>query len=157
MPRNILLIVEGSVDEQSIFEDAFSQYGFHPTTVKEKINVEDIGQFEKLQFELGKNNVIIVQGPRNRIHGFLKMYNEKEMSIERFFSHSYEYFSAIFLIYDVDHNDCDDVREMFRRFPDESTGMLLLSSPCIEVLGDSNHARSETKYHRLKEYNMTNQ
>lgn len=29
MPKNFLLIVEGSVDEQNILGDAFAQYGFH--------------------------------------------------------------------------------------------------------------------------------
>ncbi|GEM_PF-888345 len=152
MPKNILLIVEGSVDEQNIFGDVFSKYGFNAIISDEKMDVEGVGQFEKFQYRLNSNNVVIIQGPRNRIHDFLKLFNEHEMSIERAFSYSYAFFSGIFLIYDVDHNDCDDIEEMFKRFSDESTGMLLLSSPCIEVVADYNHNRGESKYYRLSEY-----
>lgn len=152
MPKNILLIVEGSVDEQNIFGNVFSKYGFNTIISKEKMNIEDIGQLEKFQYSLNNNNIVIIQGPKNRIHDFLKLFNENEMSIERAFSYSYAFFSGIFLIYDVDHNDCDDVEEMIKKFPDESTGMLLLSSPCIEVIADYNRDRKETKYSRLSEY-----
>lgn len=152
MPKNFLLIVEGSVDEQNILGDAFTQYGFHAIVSEEKMNVENIGRFEKFQYESHRNNVVIIQGPRNRIHDFLKFFKEDEMSIEKMFSYTYGFFSGIFLIYDVDHNDCEDVEEMFGRFCDESTGMLLLSSPCIEVLGDTHHERVEAKYCHLKEY-----
>lgn len=152
MNKNILLIVEGSCSEQNIFSNVFLKYGFNTIVSDEKINVEDIGRFNKFQFELDKNNIVIIQGPKNRIHDFLKFYNENEMSIEKFFNYSCDFFHAIFLIYDVDHNDCDDVEEMFRRFSDETTGMLLLSSPCIEVIADYNHNRGESKYFHLKEY-----
>ena len=152
MNKNILLIVEGSVDEQNIFGDVFSSYGFNTIISDEKMNIDGFGQFEKFQYKLNKNNVVIIQGPRNRIHDFLKLYNENEMSIEKAFSYSYAFFSGIFLIFDVDHNDCDDIEEMFRRFSDESTGMLLLSSPCIEVLADYNRTREEMKCRHLKEY-----
>lgn len=152
MNKNILLIVEGSVDEQSIFGDVFSRYGFNTIISDAKMDVENVGQFEKYQYQLNNNNVAIIQGPRNRIHDFLKLYNENEMSMEKAFSYSYAFFSGIFLIYDVDHNDCDDVEAMFQRFSDESTGMLLLSSPCIEVIGDYDRERGESKYHHLAEY-----
>lgn len=149
---NILLIVEGSVEEQTVFGEIFTKYGFNTIISKEKMNVENVGQFEKFQYQLNNNNVVIIQGPRNRIHDFLKFYNENEMSIERTFFYSYAFFSGIFLIYDVDHNDSEDVEEMSRRFSDESTGMLLLNSPCIEVLADFKRGRKESKYSRLKEY-----
>ena len=152
MNKNILLIVEGSVDEQNIFSNAFLKYGFNTIVSDEKMSIDGIGQFEKFQYQLDKNNVVIIQGPRNRIHDFLKLFDENQMSIERAFSFTYGFFAGIFLIYDVDHNDCEDIETMYERFPDESTGMLLLSSPCIEVLADYNRQREEAKYHRLKEY-----
>ena len=152
MNKNILLIVEGHVFEKSIFGDAFLKYGFNTIVSNQKMDVEGIGQFEKFQYQLNKNNIVIIQGPKNRIHDFLKMFNENEMSIEKVFSYTYAFFSGIFLIYDVDHNDCDDVEAMFKRFSDETTGMLLLSSPCIEVIADFNRERGETKFAHLKEY-----
>lgn len=152
MNKNILLIVEGSVTEPNIFNDVFLKYGFNAIVSGEQMDIEDAGQFEKFEYSLDKNNVVIIQGPRNRIHDFLKLYNENEMSIEKAFSYPYAFFSGIFLIYDVDHNDCDDVEEMYKRFSDESTGMLLLSSPCIEVIADYNRERGESKYSHLSEY-----
>ena len=152
MSKNILLIVEGSVYEQNIFGDVFSKYGFNTIVSNQKMDVDGVGQFEKFEYQLEKNNIVIIQGPRNRIHDFLKLYDENEMSIEKVFSYSYAFFSGIFLIYDVDHNDCDDVELMYKRFSDESTGMLLLSSPCIEVIADYDRQRSESKFKHLKEY-----
>ena len=152
MNNNYLLIVEGGVDEQNIFDCIFSKYGFKTIKSKEKMELEDVGQFERFEYSLNKSNIVIIQGPRNRIHDFLKYYDENEMAVEKAFEYPYAFFKGIFLIYDVDHNDCDDVKEMFRRFPDESTGMLLLSSPCLEVVGDYNRGRTEEKYSHLKEY-----
>ena len=152
MNKNILLIVEGSVTEPNIFNGVFSKYGFNTIVSGEKMDIEDAGQFEKFEYSLDKNNVVIIQGPRNRIHDFLKLYNENEMSIEKAFSYPYAFFSGIFLIYDVDHNNCGDIQEMFNKFSDESTGMLLLSSPCIEVIADYNHERGECKFSHLSEY-----
>lgn len=154
MNKNILLIVEGSVYEQNIFGNVFSKYGFNTIISNEKMDVDGIGQFQRFEYQLNKSNVVIIQGPRNRIHDFLKLYNENEMSIERAFSYSYAFFFGIFLIYDVDHNDRDDVKEMYNKFADESTGMLLLSSPCIEVIADYNRNRGETRYSHLKEYKL---
>ena len=154
MGKNILLIVEGSVSEQNVFGDVFTKYGFSVTISKEKMNVEDVGQFECFQYSLNENNVVIIQGPRNRIHDFLKLYDSNEMEIERAFSYSYAFFQGIFLIYDVDHNDEEDVTAMFNKFQDESTGMLLLSSPCLEVVGDYNRERDKEIYHRITEYKI---
>lgn len=152
MNKNILLIVEGSVYEQNLFGDVFSKYGFNTIVSNQKMDVDGVGQFEKFEYQLDKSNVVIIQGPKNRIHDFLRLYDENEMSIEKAFSYSYAFFSGIFLIYDVDHNDCDDVELMYKRFPDESTGMLLLSSPCIEVIADYDRHRGESRYAHLKEY-----
>lgn len=152
MNKNILLIVEGSVSEQNIFNCVFSKCGFNTIISGEKMDVEDVGQFERFEYQSEKTNIVIIQGPKNRIHDFLKMYNENEMSIEGAFSYAYAFFSGIFLVYDVDHNDCDDVEEMYKKFADESTGLLLLSSPCIEVIADYNRKRGESKYSHLSEY-----
>ena len=150
MNKNILLIVEGSVDEQNIFGHIFSKYGFNAIISNQKMDILGIGQFEKFEYQLNKNIIVIIQGPRNRIHDFLKLYDENEMSIEKIFSYSYAFFSGIFLIYDVDHNDCEDIELMYKRFSDESSGMLLLSSPCIEVIADFDRNRGESKYNHLK-------
>lgn len=152
MSKNILLIVEGNVDEQDIFSKIFLKYGFNTIISKEKLNLENIGQFDKYEYSSNKENVVIIQGPRTRIHDFLLLIQDPNISIEKIFKYSYAYFQNIFLIYDVDHNDCDDIEKMYNQFQDESTGMLLLSSPCIEVIADYKRDRKEEKYYHLGEY-----
>ena len=151
MNDNYLLVVEGAKTEKNIFQCVLEKYGFNVVRVDEKLDVENIGQLECVEFSNDKKNVIIIQGPKNRIHDFLNMYNDKEDSIEKAFSLSLTRFKGIFLMYDVDHNDQEDIEKMFSKFQDESSGMLLLSSPCIEVLGEYNF-KQELKYNHLKEY-----
>ncbi len=154
MAKNFLFIVEGEIDEKTLFSRVLERYGFNAIVCGEKLDLENVGQLSKLEYSLDTNNIVIIQGPRNRIHDFLKYYNDNCYSVERAFHYEYAYFKGIFLIYDVDHNDCDDVSEMFAKFNDESSGMLLLSSPCIEVLGDYDLDRKEEKYHRINEYKV---
>lgn len=149
---NILLLTEGSVDEQDIFSEAFSRYGINSIPIKKRIIDLDIGQFCESEISTDKLNVFIIQGPRNRIHDFLKFLEDPNISIEKIFGYQYAFFQKIFLVYDVDHNDYKDVEQMHKLFSDESQGLLLLSSPCIEVLADFNKCRGTTKYHRLSEY-----
>ena len=57
------------------------------------------------------------------------------------------------MIYDVDHNDNEDVELMFNKFNNESDGLLLLNSPCLEVLADINvDEKRELKFNHLNEY-----
>ena len=154
MSKNILLIVEGNRTEKEIFEKAFEKIGYNIIQPEEKLTIDFDTSIEVIRskYSKDKDNIVIIEGPRNRIHDFLKYYDENTMSLDRIFSDSPNYFSSTFLIYDVDHNDNEDVEEMFRRFQDETTGMLLLSSPCIEVLGDYNRNREKGKYNHLGEY-----
>lgn len=152
MSKRILLIVEGKTDEQNVLGNAFRKYGFETIVSNESLNIENIGAFRKFEYSSSKDNVVIIQGPRNRIHDFLKLIRNEYVSIEKIFSYAYAFFQNIFLIYDVDHNDCSDVSEMFSRFSDESSGMLLLSSPCLEVLADYDRNRTEERYSHLSEY-----
>lgn len=150
---NILLIVEGKKDEPTVFSKVFASYGYNPIVLRQSIEVEGLGTWSKSELAKGKSNVVIVQGPRNRIHDLLLDLSKEEVSVERYFHYDYASFSATFLIYDVDHNDPDDLKRMFRLCSDEgSSGLLLLSSPCFEVIADYDHNRGESKYRHLKEY-----
>ncbi len=139
MSKKFLLIVEGSKTEKNIFTEIFKKYNF---------SVKDCG---KLQIEGDKNNLLsqfylsdtnknsdvyIVEGPRNRIHDWLSLFDKQQCDFERLFSELNSCFAGIFIIYDVDHTSKDELSKMFERYQDETTGLLLLSSPCIEVLGD---------------------
>ena len=152
MSNKFLLVVEGEKTEPNVFSKILEQYGYNVISCEEKLDFEDLNQFVKYDYDNGKNNVVIIQGTRNRIHDMLKIYKENEYSFEKMLSMHGDFFQGIFLMYDVDHNDCEDLEEMYHRFPDESSGLLLLSSPCIEVLGDYDLSRGECKYNHLEEY-----
>ena len=154
MAKNrFLLIVEGEKTEPTIFKRVLEKYGYNVIKCDEKLDIENFNQLSELEFENEKNNVVIIEGPRNRIHDFLKVYNENTDSFEKLLSIHSELFQGIFLMYDVDHNDCEDINEMFSKFNDEtSSGLLLLSSPCIEVLGDFDTSRKEERFKHIKDY-----
>lgn len=147
--KKYLFITEGSCDEQTIFEKILIKYGFN--VVSNNVFVGQDG-LQQVELSSNKDNVIIIQGPRNRISDFLKHYNKNQEDLESFFNFCKNEFQGIFLIYDVDHNSEQEIVDMFNMFNDESSGMLLLSSPCLEVLGDFDKTRNFLMYHHLSEY-----
>ena len=151
MHDNYLLIVEGSKTEQNIFTSILTKYGFNVIKSNKKVNIDNKFYLDRFDLNKDMQNIIVIEGPKNRIHDFLVMYNDKEESIEKYFELASDSFKGIFLIYDVDHNDKDDIKLMYNKFSDESSGMLLLSSPCIEVLGEYDLNRV-VKYNHLKQY-----
>lgn len=153
MSRNYLLIVEGQKTEKNIFESIFK--GCDINVFKcEKIDLK----YEKENFFAGaytisKNDkVYLIQGPRNRIHDWLKLMNTEHEDFERFFDGLNEQFAGVFIIYDVDHTSKEDLEAMFNKYNDETdAGLLLPSSPCIEVLADIEHT-DELQCESLKTY-----
>lgn len=73
MPNNYLLVVEGAKAEKNILQTVFERYGFNVIKCKEKISVESFGDFYKYELKADANNVVIVEGPRNRIHDFFEI------------------------------------------------------------------------------------
>ena len=76
-------------------------------------------------------------------------FNQNEEDFEKYFNYHSKYFQGIFLLYDVDHNSNVDIGNLMNKFNDEFTGMLLLSSPRIEVIGDFNRNRKENRWTHL--------
>lgn len=150
MDDNYLLIVEGSKTEPNIFSSVLTKYGFNVIVSNKKIDTGYGIELDYSNFKNNQKNVFIIEGPRNRIHDFLVLYNKND-SLERALKFANNSFKGIFLIYDVDHNDEKDIKEMYEKFKDESSGLLLLSSPCIEVLGEYNHDRV-VECNRVTEY-----
>jgi len=140
MENNYLLIVEGRKTEPNIFQSVLVKYGFNVVVSDEKLDTAYDIELNYTNFKKDQNNVFIIEGPRNRIHDFLKYYNSND-SLEKALRFANNSFKGIFLMYDVDHNDEEDIKEMYDKFKDESSGLLLLSSPCIEVLGEYDHER----------------
>lgn len=155
MINNYLLIVEGEKTEPELFSRILESYGFHVEIAKEKHDVNLPFEVSLKNASKDKINVLIAQFKQNRIHDFMIKFNKSEEDLGRYFNMEPNYFKAIFLIFDVDHNERKDLEECMNKFNDESSGLLLISSPCIEVLADDKfflEDRCETYYHIKKDY-----
>lgn len=129
---NILLIVEGKT-ECDIFRYVLPKYGFNEIIIEEPICKNK--NFSNFKFSSTKDNIIVIEGPKNRIKDVVKNLEDTD-DFYRYFVTPTIKFAGIFLIYDVDHNSHDVIKNAFNKLSDESTGMLLLNCPCVEVLGD---------------------
>ena len=138
MNKKFLIITEGSVTEPTIFVNIFKKYGF---TVEEKgqikvdIDNANVDIFGKYEISNNRNDIVVVaQGPGNRIRDLLLLYDSKKYDIEKFFTNTREYFAGVFLLYDVDQTINAILDAAFSKFNNEQDGLMLVSSPCIEVL-----------------------
>ena len=138
MTKNYLLIVEGKVTEKDILSSVFERYGFKTYDCGQIDFSEELKEFVLTKLNTpNEDNIFIVQGPRNRIHDWLRLIDTKQDDFERYFRDLDGLFAGTFIIYDVDHTLKETLSNMFERYADEtSSGLLLLSSPCIEVLSD---------------------
>lgn len=153
MSRNFLIIVEGAVTEKSILKSVFEKYDlkvFNSGKIELHKNINDL--FINIYDTSENDKVFLVQGPRNRIHDWLNLIKTNEEDFERFFKGINGNFAGIFIVYDVDHTSKTDLELMFQKYNDETDrGLLLLSSPCIEVLADIGRVKPLLCNH-LKEY-----
>lgn len=133
--RNYLLIVEGSIMEPTIFNYVLPQYGFNVVKIQEQLSSD--ADFTKIEFSDDKDTIFIVQGPKNRVKDLIDTeVNLNSDSLSRKFFGPDVYFAGIFLIYDTDHNLKEQLEKTFLKFNDSSEGLLILSVPCIEALGE---------------------
>lgn len=154
MAKNFLIITEGISTEPVILEAVLKKYGFNIIR-RDPIKINNEAQpFDLEVTELhdsNKDNVFIAQGPKNTIRAFLNLVNSQTEDVERYFLQLSDNFAGIFLVYDVDHTPKDDLATMHCKFSDETSGLLILSSPCIEVLSEPNRTE-ELRVDRLREY-----
>lgn len=157
--KNFLIIIEGEKTEKNIMEAVFKKYGFQVECCK-KLNLSS-GDFKSgkempfdissLKSELGK--VFIMQGERNRLSNWLNVINGATFDYDSALRDFAENFAGVFLLYDVDHNSNEVIECMSEKFKSENDlGLLLLSSPCVEVLSDTDP--EELKVEHLKEYKV---
>lgn len=153
MAKNFLIITEGVSTEPTILEAILKRYGFN-VIQKNPMKISKEQPFTLDITELlddKKDNIYIAQGPRNRIRDFLNLINKQTEDVERYFSELSDNFAGIFLVYDVDHTPKEDLANMFFKFQDETTGLLILSSPCIEILSEPDRVEALSVNH-LTEY-----
>lgn len=154
MAKKFLIITEGISTEPTILEAILKKYGFNvvrkdPIKINEETEPLDLDVTSLLDDK--KDSVYIAQAPRNRIRDFLILVKKHEEDVERYFSKLSDNFAGIFLIYDVDHTLKDDLETMFVKYKDETSGLLILSSPCIEILSEPNRTE-ELRVNNLTEY-----
>ena len=149
--KNYLLIVEGQLTEPTIFEYIFKKLGYSVNKIEGKLSLSN--DFNDLIVKLlieDKDSVTIIQGPKNRINELIKLFENEHYDIKRIFNNLNINFTAVFWIYDVDHTSCENLSKMFNRYNNENDGLLLVSSPCIEIL-------SRPKYNDILEVKHLNQ
>ena len=153
MSKNYLLLVEGE-EEVKLFSSLLKKEGFNAISKEERVKFELIDasvNFDKEKFSKDLDNVLLVVSKNTRLHDLLKKINSND-SIEKVFKESVNSLNGVFLIFDVDHNDENDINQIFEIFNDESEGLLLLNSPCLEVIADLRCNYKEQKFYHLKEY-----
>lgn len=131
---NYLLIVEGAKAEYAVFEKVFLRYGFNIIAEKQMHSFDSfVDCFDTTAFSDSRDNIVIAQGPKNRISELLRT---DSMNFD--FSNAFQRkFNGVFLIYDVDHTSQEDLKQMMSIHADETdSGLLLVSSPCIEILSE---------------------
>lgn len=154
MTKRFLILTEGARTEQNILEAVLGKYGFNVIR-QEPIQIQKEGKpfdFDLTQLVDDKINIFLAKGPKNRINEFINMFDHQSEDIERYFELWSEYFAGIFLVYDVDHTSKEALENMFLKFQNETgAGLLILSSPCIEILSEPNRAKELSVKH-LSEY-----
>lgn len=137
--RNYLIIVEGSKTEPSIFEFVLRQYDLEVVVYPKPLSFTS--GFKKIQFSNEKENVFVIQGPKNRLKDLIFSKNENDVeisseSINRLFFGPNVYFAGIFIVYDSDHNSIEEIEAAYNKFNNMSDGLLILSVPCIESIAE---------------------
>ena len=153
MSRNFLLIVEGQETEKTILKSVLEKCDvdvYRCERINLQTKIEDL--FVNIYDTSERDKVFLVQGPRNRIRDWLKLMKRNEEDFELFFNEIEGHFAGVFIIYDVDHTSKEELEEMFQKYNDETDkGLLLLSSPCIEVIADKGRT-DDLECCRLREY-----
>lgn len=129
-----LILTEGERTEPNILKGIFSKYGFNvvlnpkvETYEGIEVNIEELSNDNK--------NIVIAQAPKNRLGELITLYNKEDYDLDKIFSKQANSFAAIFLIFDVDHTTNEELNKIFTIHNEETEkGLLLVSSPCIEIL-----------------------
>ena len=153
MSRNILLVVEGKKTEQKILGEIFKKYDFE-VIKKEPIksNLDNIDEIFNIEEYKNKNDSItIITGSHSRLNHLINSYNKNTDDFSKLFNLTNNIFSGVFYIYDVDHTTNENLENLFEILNDETSAMLLVSSPCIEIISDPNR-KAPIIVNHLKEY-----
>lgn len=148
---NYLILTEGKEMEPDIISEVLKKYGFN-IVIKDQMKEYDDIEVNVNELSNSKNNIVIVQAFKNRLSDLLKTYRKDNVDLDMLYGKNASYFAGIFLLFDVDHTSKEDLIEISNIHNDETDkGLLLLSSPCIEIMVEPK--RSEIiRVSHLKEY-----
>ena len=148
---NYLILTEGEKTEKNILREVLKRYDFNVVDSPKVNSYSDI-EIDIETISNDKENIVIAQAPKNRLSELLKLYNEKNYDLDKVFGNRANYFAGIFLVFDVDHTSIEDLKNMFDIHNDETEkGLLLVSSPCIEIMADYGRT-SEIRVNHLSDY-----
>lgn len=139
MGKNYLFIVEGEKTEPCILQAVLERWGYNAIKTKRISELQEFGlSFDETKLTNAKDNIIIAQAPRNRLHDLITLYKSHHIDLDKLFGAGKDIpFSGIFVVFDVDHTSVSDLQESFEFHCDETTsGLLLVSSPCIEIISE---------------------
>lgn len=137
--------------EPNILDWVLKEYGYE-VVIEEKQNTYSNINLTKIELSNGKNNAVIVKAPRNRLTDALMAYEKENVDLHKMFGNG-ELFNGVYIIYDVDHTSNEDLIKAYNLHNDENdNGLLLVSSPCIEVLTDLNREQDLKIKKSFKEY-----
>lgn len=134
MSKSFLFLVEGAKTEPSLLQKVLTRYGYNVVQAPRQQKTGEI-DFDVSKLADDKSNVIIAQVSKNRLFELYIDYTENESAYDfnKLFNRC---FSGIFLIFDVDHCWVETLEKLSDTFNNESDGLLLVSSPSIEVLSE---------------------
>lgn len=151
---NYLLLVEGAKTEINIFQRVLERYGMKVVSRSQLQSFSDLRDIDLDRIELQgeKGVVLIVQAPRNRLSDLLRYYERADVDLHIAFGGRDTPFNGVFLVFDVDHTSREDLIRMFSTHNDETDkGLLLISSPCIEIMTEPGRTE-ELKTDHLRKY-----
>ncbi len=129
-----LILTEGARTEINIFQRVLERYGLRVIRIS---RIESFTEPESLQLlgtelECDRTSVLIAQAPRNRLKDLLSYYRRDNIDLNLVFG--------------------SRDKEIYTRHNDETdSGLLLISSPCIEILSEPGRTE-ELRVKHLKEY-----
>lgn len=149
-----LILTEGARTEINIFQKVLERYGL---SVIRLSRIESFTEPESLhllgtELERDRTSVLMAQAPRNRLKDLLFYYKRNNIDLNLVFGSRDRIFNGIFLLFDIDHTDNATLEEIYSWHNDETdSGLLLISSPCIEILSEPGRTE-ELRAEHLKEY-----
>ena len=86
MGKNYLFIVEGEKTEPCILQAVLERWGYNAIKTKGISELQEFGlSFDETKLTNAKDNVVIAQAPRNRLHDLVVLYKKHHIDLDKLF------------------------------------------------------------------------